>query len=62
MSTRPYTQTPFQHRSSLTFLEIREALRHRLILFTKLFGLSLDILKLVGVPCSRESKKSRRGY
>ena len=41
-------------KSLLPLLEIRKALRHRLVLFAKLLGLSLDIRELVGVSRGRE--------
>ena len=40
----------------LTLLEIREALRQRLILFAKLLGLGLDIRELVGMARRREGE------
>ena len=40
----------------LTFLEIREPLRQCLVLFAKLFRLSLYIRELVGAACHRESQ------
>jgi hypothetical protein len=46
----------------LTLLKIRNTLGQRLILIAKPIGLGLDIRKLVGVACYRESKDGRCRY
>jgi len=51
--------TGFASKRLLALLEIGETLGHRLVLFTKLLGLSLDIRELIGVACRRKCQDGR---